>query len=246
MAPNLFYLISRLLLLFFILIVSQLQGQPAFSTLTASDSSYFLVGKIENYATKTTISARVKVEQEPGGNNVYFTSSDSTSGAYSIKIPKIRPYSVVYSAPGYFNDYQKLSFTYDSAKTLTKKQINVSLVPIKIGETIPFNRILFDVNSYALNVYSLPDLNRLLQLLVDYPKLKIRLEGHTDSQGKSGKNMRLSKNRIVAMKKYFTSKGIKGNRIKLKAYGGKMPLAKGDSPEIRKMNRRVEIRILEI
>ena len=73
----------------------------------------------------------------------------------------------------------------------------------------------------------------------------IQLEGHTDYQGDESENMKLSKQRVEAVKDYLVSKGIKSKRIQTKAYGGTAPLSRDNTPEAHRINRRVELRILQ-
>lgn len=73
----------------------------------------------------------------------------------------------------------------------------------------------------------------------------IQLEGHTDYLGDPAKNMKLSEQRVEAVRSYLVSKGIHKNRIKLKAFGGTMPLSRDNTPEGHRLNRRVEMRILK-
>lgn len=73
----------------------------------------------------------------------------------------------------------------------------------------------------------------------------IQLEGHTDYLGDAEKNLKLSQQRVDAVKGYLTQKSINKNRVKTKAFGGTNPLSKDDTPEAHRMNRRVELRILQ-
>ncbi|NJM26972.1 MAG: OmpA family protein [Bacteroidia bacterium] len=73
----------------------------------------------------------------------------------------------------------------------------------------------------------------------------IQLEGHTDYQGDPKDNLKLSQQRVNAVKEYLVGRGIKSGRVKTKAFGGSMPLSRDDTPEAHRMNRRVELRILE-
>jgi OmpA-OmpF porin, OOP family len=73
----------------------------------------------------------------------------------------------------------------------------------------------------------------------------IQLEGHTDYVGDAKENMRLSQARVDAVKDHLVDLGIAKNRIKTKAFGGTVPLSREDTPEGHRMNRRVELRILE-
>jgi len=50
---------------------------------------------------------------------------------------------------------------------------------------------------------------------------------------------------VVAVKDYLISKGAPKSKIKTKAFGGTMPLSLDNSEEGHKLNRRVEVRILQ-
>jgi len=50
---------------------------------------------------------------------------------------------------------------------------------------------------------------------------------------------------VVAVKNYLISKGATKSKIKTKAFGGTMPLSLDNSEEAHKLNRRVEVRILQ-
>jgi len=49
--------------------------------------------------------------------------------------------------------------------------------------------------------------------LVRWPRKYIKVTGHTDSRGHPDENLRLSKNRAMAVKKFFISRGIDADRI---------------------------------
>jgi len=76
------------------------------------------------------------------------------------------------------------------------------------------------------------------------PTVKIELSGHTDNQGSSKLNIKLSQERVEKVKKYLTEHNIESKRIKGKGYGGSKPVASNASEDTRKLNRRVEIIIL--
>ena len=55
----------------------------------------------------------------------------------------------------------------------------------------------------------------------------------------------LSEQRVDAVRDYLIIRGVDKSRVKLKAYGGTMPLTKENTEESHKLNRRVEVRVLE-
>ena len=88
-------------------------------------------------------------------------------------------------------------------------------------------------------------LDEIVKMLKDYPKMVVQLEGHTDVKGDPKLNMKLSQDRVDAVKLYLVSKGSNKVKIKTKAYGGTSPLSRENTEIAHKMNRRVELRILE-
>ena len=89
------------------------------------------------------------------------------------------------------------------------------------------------------------ELDLVVSMMRESPKMVIQLEGHTDYQGDPKENMKLSQLRVDAVKSYLQSKGVSKNRVKTKAFGGTQPLSRDNTPEAHRLNRRVELRILE-
>jgi outer membrane protein OmpA-like peptidoglycan-associated protein len=105
--------------------------------------------------------------------------------------------------------------------------------------------INFDFNKSEITQADQVELEKAKEFLKKYPKAKIRLEGYTDSVGSQKYNLRLSKKRAVATKRYFVKEaGIASRSISTVGYGKSNPIASNKTPEGRAMNRRVEILIL--
>ncbi|OJV16153.1 MAG: hypothetical protein BGO21_00400 [Dyadobacter sp. 50-39] len=94
----------------------------------------------------------------------------------------------------------------------------------------------------------LPESNQELEILADYlvrnPAPRIELFGHTDDVGDPRKNLLLSFDRVDEVKRYLVSRRIELGRIRGKAFGGELPVAPNDCEANRRLNRRVEIRIV--
>lgn len=94
----------------------------------------------------------------------------------------------------------------------------------------------------------LPESNHELEILADYlvrnTAPRIELYGHTDDVGDSRKNLLLSFDRVDEVKKYLVSRRIELGRIRGRAFGGELPVAPNDCEANRRLNRRVEIRIV--
>ena len=92
---------------------------------------------------------------------------------------------------------------------------------------------------------SKPELEKVVQFLKDNPAAEIELAGHTSSEGDAAVNRSLSYRRVKACKDYITGKGIDPGRIVAVGYGPDRPVAPNDTEPNRKLNRRVELRIVK-
>jgi OOP family OmpA-OmpF porin len=73
---------------------------------------------------------------------------------------------------------------------------------------------------------------------------KIEVAGHTDSLGPAEFNQHLSEQRAAAVKAYLVEHGIDAGRISVIGYGEARPRGSNDTVEGRRLNRRVEIRVI--
>lgn len=88
------------------------------------------------------------------------------------------------------------------------------------------------------------DLNRLANFLIDHPRFKLNISGHTDSQGNEDSNLRLSQARADAIKAYLIYEfKIAAARIEAHGYGSSKPIIEEKTEDERKLNRRVEFEI---
>ena len=106
------------------------------------------------------------------------------------------------------------------------------------------NNFIFKEGDATFLPESTEQIDALLKMLKEDPKMKIRLEGHTDNVGDPVKNKQLSLERAYNVREYLKSKGIAGERIQFKGYGDTKPIADNKTEEGRKQNRRVEFVIL--
>lgn len=101
--------------------------------------------------------------------------------------------------------------------------------------------ILFDVNSDVLKRESFNVIKQFGDALVQTPTLRIKITGHTDSDGSEEDNLALSRKRAVAVKAYITENyAVAGSRIQTEGKGEANPVAPNNSPESKAKNRRVE------
>lgn len=104
--------------------------------------------------------------------------------------------------------------------------------------------VYFATEKYAIEGQSREALQKLANILQEYPDTNILVEGHTDSTGSDAYNLTLSKNRAQAVTHFLTSQGISSGRIDTKWYGESQPKYDNSTVEGRSKNRRVELAIV--
>ena len=102
------------------------------------------------------------------------------------------------------------------------------------------NNVYFNFDKTDLLPESFAELDKLFELLLTLKKVKITIQGHTDSMGTETYNKALSENRALSVQQYLVEKGFDPKFIKAIGYGFAKPVESNATPEGRKMNRRVE------
>ena len=100
--------------------------------------------------------------------------------------------------------------------------------------------ILFDTGSDKIKPESFGVLKELSTIFNDDPSSKVKITGHTDSDGDDNSNLELSKKRATAVKDALVNFfGISADKFQTDGKGEKEPGEKGDTPEAKAANRRV-------
>lgn len=123
-------------------------------------------------------------------------------------------------------------------KTEVVKQDGKTLV--KFTDTRP---VMFETGSSKLTASSYTYLNEVSRMMKsDYVSSKLILAGYTDNKGDETKNVKLSQDRVDAVKAYLVSKGVAADRIpNPKGYGSANPVSTNETEAGRAANRRVEL-----
>jgi OOP family OmpA-OmpF porin len=107
------------------------------------------------------------------------------------------------------------------------------------------DKILFASGKSIILPVSYGILDSVAQVMRDYPKIRVRIEGHTDSDGSDSANLRLSQSRAEAVVNALVQRGVARSRLDAAGFGEMRPIASNDSEEGRAENRRVEFIIVD-
>jgi outer membrane protein OmpA-like peptidoglycan-associated protein len=120
-------------------------------------------------------------------------------------------------------------------------RVYVTLDAIQINE-----QVYFDTGTAKIKPQSYGLLNDIAVVLRQYPSIKkVRVEGHTDSQGDDAANLTLSQARAQAVVDYLKDVGVAAERMVATGFGETRPVADNKTAAGRATNRRVAITILE-
>jgi OOP family OmpA-OmpF porin len=101
--------------------------------------------------------------------------------------------------------------------------------------------IYFDVNKDVVKPESYGTLKEIATILNEVPDVKVKIVGHTDSDGADAANLDLSKRRAASVKaELIKSFNVKGDRLVTDGMGESQPVAPNDTPANKALNRRVE------
>jgi len=101
--------------------------------------------------------------------------------------------------------------------------LNPREVAIKKGmdlaKVFEIKEIKFDYNKADIRSDAAVELTKIVEVMREYPKMKIDIRSHTDSRGADSYNLKLSDRRAKATLEWIVKQGIDRKRLKAKGYG---------------------------
>ena len=104
--------------------------------------------------------------------------------------------------------------------------------------------IFFEQNSNNLSEKAIEKLDRVFEILIKNPNTEITLNGYSDSTGSASYNEMISEIRANAVKSYLVGKGVEPSRILAFGHGSQKTIASNRTADGRRLNRRVEIELV--
>jgi len=101
--------------------------------------------------------------------------------------------------------------------------------------------VLFDTGKSNLRPDAREALAKLSGIVLNYPSLRLTIEGYTDSTGSAEFNQSLSEKRADGVRDYLINQGIDDGTLSATGFGMNNPVADNRTSEGRQKNRRVEI-----
>ena len=166
------------------------------------------------------------VNTKTGSEEVISTSSkgDFRKTLNDIKINDTINYKLVMEKEGYLPkdmsfkkliDKEGMLFIHNELDITMEKMSELTA----FAKSIDIKPIYFDLDKYNIRKDASIELNKIVKLMKEYPKMVIELGSHTDCRQSKKYNMNLSNNRAKASAAYIVKNGISKKRIYGKGYG---------------------------
>lgn len=121
----------------------------------------------------------------------------------------------------------------DNLYSFAREEYTPPVLPKEVSEINPdtgrrqiagVGNIYFDFDKATIKPESEPTLNRVAEIMKNFPSLKIEIGSHADARGSDRYNMELSQRRAESTLEYLVNQGIDRSRLTAKGFGESMPL----------------------
>ena len=201
-----------------------------------------IMGRVINSKSKNIIDRRILYGDADSSN--YQNYVETNGGRFFIKVPRGKKIKMLAMRPGYIDHEVGLKFEFNTY--YPTQEITLQLDSVTVGSTIALNPIFFEQSKAYIKKESYEELDYLASILKKFPEICVRIEGHTDNQGKAGELQKLSEDRATEVKKFLVRNKINPKRLESIGFGASQPLLDNSTETSRSKNRRVEVKIVRI
>ena len=212
--------------------------RPQVRDVVLKDTLYqeFVCG-VRDERTGYPLSAQVSIiDLEEKRDTLFVEDTDNELGLCELELDRTKKYAIMVSKDGYLN--------YRDTVVSISDTLYVDLQPIKRNTVIILKNLFFDTDKTIIKNTSVESLEEMYRLLVDNPKIRVMITGHTDNVASDAYNIRLSEGRAKAVYDEMVRRGIDPKRMKWQGKGEREPIDTNKTEEGRAANRRVEFKIL--
>lgn len=112
------------------------------------------------------------------------------------------------------------NYTGETKTTLAIEKTQIPIVPgTDLSKVFHIKEIYFDLDQFNIRQDAAIELAKILEVLLEYPTMKIAINSHTDSRQTPAYNITLSDNRAKSTRKWLIKQGISADRLTAKGYG---------------------------
>jgi len=205
-------------------------------------SSSYVKGLVTDFNTGVKLGSSVTLIDLVTGKDAAQVNTQAGDGSFLLTLPGNKDYLLNVSNDLYL--FYSNNFSLTNSSKSEPYFLDIKLKQPTAGEKVVLKNIFFDVDKFDLKSTSMIELDKLVEMLNRFPKLRIEIGGHTDNTGDVKANQLLSEKRAKSVMNYLLSKGITASRLTFKGYGETMPIEENTSPEGKAQNRRTEFKVI--
>lgn len=226
--------------------LTHLAKVESFSETILMDADFRLAAKVVTLVEGSPIAgAKVAIYELGKPSKASLTDAN---GMVMVTIAPNKKYVVKIEGDNFYNLEDTLTTT-NLKESLIEREFK--LYSLDKGSRIDINNIYYEFDKWEVNDEAKLVLDNLVSVLNSYPRIKIKLESHTDSRGPAEYNLMLSNKRAESCYNYLIEQGIKPNRIKKYEGFGETQLGNRCTDDVRcsneahAKNRRTVIEIVK-
>lgn len=223
-------------------VIVHVYGDPVpLDTLPAPlPDNLLIAGKVYDEKTGKPMEAEIEFFAQEGDRPLGKIKSDPLTGRYELRLPAKAKYAIAVNQAYYFPVREAIDPGKGALKGVVTQDIPLTPMPMEVGQTFVLKDIYFDLDKSVLKPESRAELQRLYNLMAQYPTMEIAIHGHTDDWASDDYNIVLSQNRAAAVVNYLKYMGVMGTRLRSQGFGERQPIATNATEAGRALNRRVE------
>ncbi|HMK06333.1 MAG TPA: OmpA family protein [Flavobacterium sp.] len=134
-----------------------------------------------------------------------------------------KPYYVRAEKEEYETKEQKITISKESGKTDLPIQLERKVKPVTVGDDLAkafgIKIIYFDLDKWNIRPDAALELEKILDVMKQYPNMKIDVRSHTDCRASNKYNDKLSDRRAKSTMAWLVKNGVEENRLTGKGYG---------------------------
>lgn len=204
-----------------------------------------LRGKVIDENTATPLGATISLVDNETKKVLAKITTDPANGDFELIIPHGGNYGVATEKSGYL--FNSINFNLPKFAEFQEIDTHIIMVRAEVGSKVILKNIFFDVGKADLKNESIAEVEKIQELLLANPSLKVQINGHTDNTGNAASNKTLSLKRATSVVDYLVSHGVDPSRLSAKGYGSERPIVSNDDESGgREINRRTEIEIIPL
>lgn len=203
-----------------------------------------LKGRVIDETSAAPLGATISLVDNESKKVLSRFTTDETTGDFELVIPHGGNYGVSTEKEGYL--FNSINFNLPKFAEYQEIDTHIIMVRAEVGSKVILKNIFFDVGKADLKKESIAEVEKIQELLLANPNLKVQINGHTDNTGNAASNKALSLKRAGAVVDYLVANGVSPARVAAKGYGSDRPIVSNDDEMGgREINRRTEIEIIQ-